>query len=41
MVAVTLGASLLENMLAGNGVIRGGEGVILAVEGVIKARQEF
>ena len=34
---VTLSASLLGNMLAGKGVVRGGEGTIQAEKGIIRA----
>ena len=37
MFAATLGAILLGNMLAGNGVVRGGDGVIRGGEEVIRA----
>ena len=38
--AATLGASLLGNMVAGKGVIRGHDRVIEACEGVIRAGEE-
>ena len=43
MLAATLGASLLGNLLASKGVVRGGDRVIQAGEGVIRAseRQGF
>ena len=41
MLLGTLAASLLGNMLAGKGVIRGGDGVIRASERVIRAGQYF
>ena len=37
MLAATFGASLLGNMLAGRGVVRGGDGVIGAGEETNKA----
>lgn len=37
MPLVTLGASLLESMLAGKGVVRGGEETIQAGKGIIRA----
>ena len=40
MLAATLGANLLGNMLLGRGVVRGGEGMIPAGEGVIRAVEE-
>ena len=41
MLAAILGASLLGNMLAGSGVVRGGDGVIRADEGINTACQDF
>ena len=41
MLAATLGVSLLGNMLAGKGIIRGGDGVILVSKGTNWAGQEF
>ena len=43
MLAATLGGSLLENMLAGKRVVRGGDGVIRAGARVIRAceRHDF
>ena len=40
MLAATLGASLLENMLSGREVVRSGDRVIQAGEGVIRAGEE-
>ena len=37
MPLVTLGASLLESMLAGKGVVRGGDRFVRAGEGIIRA----
>ena len=39
MLAATLGASLLGNLLASKGVVRGGDRVIQAGEGVIRASE--
>ena len=36
-----LGASLLRNLLASKGVIKGGDGVIWAAEGMIRAGVDF
>ena len=41
MLLVTLGASLLGNLLTVKGVIRAGEGAIRAGEGAIRAGQNF
>ena len=41
MLLVTLGASLLGNLLTGKGTIRAGEGVFRAVEGIVRAGQDF
>ena len=43
MLAATLGGSLLGNMLAGKGVVRGGDGIIRAGARVIRAceRHDF
>ena len=41
MLAATLGASLLGNMLARQGVARAGEGAIRAEERAIRAGQDF
>ena len=40
MLAATLGASLLENMLSDKEVVRSGDRVIQAGEGVIRAGEE-
>ena len=37
MPLVTLGATLLESMLAGKGVVRGGDRFVRAGEGIIRA----
>ena len=41
MLLGTLGASLLEGVLADKGVIRGGDGVIRADEELIRAGHDF
>ena len=41
MLLVTLGPSLLGNLLAGKGTIRAGEGTTKAGEGTVKAGQDF
>ena len=41
MLLGTLGASLLENLLAGKGTIKADEGTIRAVEGLIRTGQDF
>ena len=41
MILGTLAASVLGNMLAGKGVMRGGEDVIQAGEGVLRSGQNF
>ena len=41
MLAATLGANLLGNMLARKGVARAGEGAIRAEERAIRAGQDF
>ena len=41
MLLGTLGASLLGNLLQGNGVIRACEGTIRSGEGTIRAGQDF
>ena len=43
MLAATLGASLLGNMLAVKGLVRSGDGVIWAGEGTVRAvaRHDF
>ena len=41
MLAATLSSNLLENMLAGKGVVSGTDGVIRAGEGINRADQDF
>ena len=41
MLLGTLGASLLENLLTGKGVITAGEEAIIGSEGTIRAGQDF
>ena len=41
MLLVTLGASLLGNLLTVKGTIRAGERVFRAVEGIVRAGQDF
>ena len=41
MLLGTLGASLLGNLLTGNGTIRAGEDTIRTGKGTVRARQEF